>query len=90
MGVVAGQFLLLLLKSSNSFFFLLSNKDKTIMPVLREMLPEDVVDYCREHQLLDTVISPEQGPHRSLEQHPVAHQYQHSQQQHYVYNPLNP
>jgi hypothetical protein len=90
MGVVVGQVLLLLFESSNFFSFFFSNRDKTSMPVLREMLPEDVVNYCQEHRLLDTVVSPERGPHRSPEQHPVAHRYQHSQQQHYAYDPLNP
>ena len=41
--------------SHNSFPFVL-NRNKTTMPVLEEMLPPDLLDYCRQHQLLDSIL----------------------------------
>ena len=33
------------------------------MPVLQEMLPRDLLDYCQEHGLLDSVLRDEEaGP----------------------------
>jgi hypothetical protein len=32
------------------------NRHKTTLPVLKEMLPEDLLNYCQEHALLDTVL----------------------------------
>jgi hypothetical protein len=37
-------------------YFALLNRHKTTLPVLKEMLPEDLLNYCQEHALLDTVL----------------------------------
>ena len=31
------------------------------MSVLRQMLPEDLLTYCQEHELLDQIVEKEQG-----------------------------
>lgn len=41
---------------SRVIFFALHSRHKTTLPVLKEMLPEDLLNYCQEHALLDTVL----------------------------------
>lgn len=33
-----------------------NSRHKTTIPVLREMVPDDLVNYCQEHGLLDAVL----------------------------------
>eukprot|EP00548_Thalassiothrix_antarctica_P006334 CAMPEP_0194142830 /NCGR_PEP_ID=MMETSP0152-20130528/12037_1 /TAXON_ID=1049557 /ORGANISM="Thalassiothrix antarctica, Strain L6-D1" /LENGTH=335 /DNA_ID=CAMNT_0038841933 /DNA_START=127 /DNA_END=1134 /DNA_ORIENTATION=- len=35
--------------------------DKATLPVLQEMLPPDMLQYCQEHGLVDTILVPEEG-----------------------------
>jgi hypothetical protein len=35
---------------------------KTTLPVLQEMLPEEMLNYCQEHRLIDCMVSPTEQP----------------------------
>jgi hypothetical protein len=37
-------------------------RNKTGMPQLQQMLPADLLDYCQEHGLLESVLLPEGTP----------------------------
>jgi hypothetical protein len=32
------------------------HRNKATMPVLQEMLPPDMLQYCQEHRLLDSIL----------------------------------
>ncbi|KAL3943418.1 MAG: hypothetical protein SGBAC_002500 [Bacillariaceae sp.] len=62
--------------------------DKTTYPEFQTMLPPDIVEYCRENQMLDHVMHPHHMPpmqhmHRRMEQQPSYHPAHHRAPQYY-------